>query len=84
MLSFDRFTHTQTLEAQPGFFSKLVPVVVRQLGGAYPELVGKADFVTAVIADEEQVNESCVGCGIVDCCDHVLPLRLDLFYYDSL
>jgi hypothetical protein len=28
----------QTLGAKPGFFSQLVPVVAKELGGAFPEL----------------------------------------------
>lgn len=43
----------QTLGAQSGFFSQLVPVLVREMGGAYPELRAKQAQVTAIISEEE-------------------------------
>jgi len=43
----------QFLNAKNGFFSDLVPVVVANLGGFFPELKAKADQVQADIADDE-------------------------------
>ncbi|CAM9276175.1 unnamed protein product [Chrysoparadoxa australica] len=43
----------QILNAKPGFFSELVPVAVRMLGEAFPELKVRKDFVQEVIKDEE-------------------------------
>jgi alanyl-tRNA synthetase len=42
----------QTLGAQQGFFSKLVPIVARELGDAFPELREKSAAVAAVITEE--------------------------------
>jgi alanyl-tRNA synthetase len=44
----------QTLGAKPGFFSTLVPVVVRLLDGAYPELRTKVSFIQSILKEEEQ------------------------------
>lgn len=63
-MSAATYTHTITLQilgADAGFFSKLVPSVVREMGGAFPELQAKEAFVTAIIAEEEQVR----GIGLV-------------------
>jgi alanyl-tRNA synthetase len=44
----------QTLGAKPGFFAKLVPVVVERFGNFYPELAAKQDAVIGIISEEEQ------------------------------
>ena len=43
----------QTLGASPGFFSELVPVLVREMAGAYPELIEKQDEIIRIISEEE-------------------------------
>jgi len=43
----------QTLGATPGFFAQLVPVVVENMGDAFPELREKMSQVIAVIEEEE-------------------------------
>lgn len=54
----------QILKADPGFFQKLVPVVVETFGGAYPELVEKQALITEVIAEEEAAFSSMLERGI--------------------
>jgi alanyl-tRNA synthetase len=44
----------QTLGAKPGFFSQLVPVVVEQMGDAFPELKRDPQRVIDLIYDEEE------------------------------
>lgn len=43
----------QTLNARPGFFADLVPVVVERFGGFFPELKKNPARVAAVIREEE-------------------------------
>ncbi len=43
----------RNLDAHEPFMYKLVPVLVREMGDAFPELKGRADFVTEVIKSEE-------------------------------
>jgi len=43
----------EKLGAKQGFFSKLVPIVVKQLGYVFPELKTKQAHITEIIADEE-------------------------------
>lgn len=54
----------QTLEAPAGFFSQLVPVVVRLFGEAFPELRNKEAMVTSVIAEEELAFSSSLERGV--------------------
>ncbi|KAL7558981.1 hypothetical protein ACA910_006321 [Epithemia clementina (nom. ined.)] len=44
----------QNLGAELGFFTKLVPTVVKLMGKTFPELVEKQDHVTAILLDEEE------------------------------
>ena len=44
----------QMLNAPPGFFSQLVPVVVETMGGAFPELRKRPEHVIEVIREEEE------------------------------
>ena len=44
----------EILNAPAGFFTQLVPVVVRIMGGFFPELVEKQSYIEAVIDDEEK------------------------------
>ena len=60
----------QTLGAKPGFFSKLVPVVARELGGAFPELIEKNAAVMAIVVEEEQVTPLCLT-------DYISPPWID-------
>ena len=54
----------QILKAEPGFFQKLVPVVVETFGEAYPELVQNQATITEVIAEEEEAFSSMLDRGI--------------------
>jgi len=44
----------EKLGAKQGFFHKLVPILVKQLGDVFPELVAKQQHITEIIADEEE------------------------------
>jgi len=44
----------QNLGAELGFFSKLVPTVVKLMGNTFPELKEKERQITAIIKDEEE------------------------------
>jgi alanyl-tRNA synthetase len=44
----------QNLNAELGFFSKLVPALVEHMGGTFPELVEKQDHIIRVISEEEE------------------------------
>ncbi|CAM9311423.1 unnamed protein product [Chrysoparadoxa australica] len=44
----------QILGASDGFFQKLIPVVVAELGDAFPELRSKESVVLELVAEEEQ------------------------------
>eukprot|EP00752_Nemacystus_decipiens_P018493 g16580.t1 len=52
------------LGAPPGFFQKLVPVVVAEFGDAYPELRAKEGFVAEIIKEEEEAFSSMLERGI--------------------
>ena len=54
----------QTLGAKPGFFSQLVPIVAKELGGAFPELIDKNAAVMAVVAEEEKAFSSLLERGV--------------------
>lgn len=54
----------QILKAEPGFFVMLVPVVVKNFGKAYPELVERQALITSVIHEEEQAFASMLARGI--------------------
>ncbi|KAL3914811.1 MAG: hypothetical protein SGILL_005942 [Bacillariaceae sp.] len=44
----------QNLGAELGFFSKLVPKLVEVMGGTFPELIERQEYITAVIMEEEE------------------------------
>lgn len=44
----------QNLGAELRFFAKLVPTVVKLMGGMFPELVAKQEYVTGIIMEEEE------------------------------
>ena len=54
----------QILKAPPGFFQQLVPVVVENFGGYYPELRENQVAITEVIAEEEQAFSNMLARGI--------------------
>ncbi len=54
----------QILKADPGFFQKLIPVVVETFGGAYPELVENQATITEIIAEEEAAFSTMLDRGI--------------------
>lgn len=43
----------QNLNAELGFFTKLVPTLVQHMGDVFPELLEKQDHITAVLLEEE-------------------------------
>ncbi|CAN0282932.1 unnamed protein product, partial [Hapterophycus canaliculatus] len=51
------------LKAPPGFFQKMVPVVVSQFGDMYPELLEKEAFIVGIIKDEEEAFSSMLVSG---------------------
>jgi len=54
----------QILKAKSGFFSQLVPVVVKQMSDFYPELTKRFDEVSAIIQDEEKSFEKTLDRGL--------------------
>ena len=54
----------QNLNAEPGFFSKLVPVVAEELGSAFPELKDKTSAVEAIVAEEEAAFSNLLEKGV--------------------
>lgn len=54
----------QNLGAELGFFSTLVPKLVQVMGGTFPELMEKQDYVTAIIRDEEESFSRTLDTGL--------------------
>lgn len=54
----------QVLKCEPGFFSKLIPVVVETFGEYYPELVTQKDTIIEIIQEEEQSFSTMLDRGI--------------------
>mmetsp|Transcript_5481 Transcript_5481/g.7928 ORF Transcript_5481/g.7928 Transcript_5481/m.7928 type:complete len:954 (-) Transcript_5481:30-2891(-) len=54
----------QILKCEPGFFAKLVPVVVDTFGEAYPELVKNQADIIEIIEEEEQAFSVMLDKGI--------------------
>ena len=46
--------HGHKLGREEAFFSTIVPALVEQMGGAYPELVEKQEYIQSVLLAEEQ------------------------------
>lgn len=67
----------QNLGAELGFFSTLVPTLVRVMGKTFPELVEKQDYVTNVIREEEESFSKTLDNGLQKfkdlCKNHVGP-----------
>jgi alanyl-tRNA synthetase len=87
------------LNAPPAFLSALVPVVVKHLGSAYPELVTNEALITQTIAEEEKSFSSLLPRGVKYINDllqalqqqqhgtnssKVIPGKHGFFLYDSL
>ncbi len=54
----------EILGAPKGFFTGLVPVVVENFSGHFPELVPKQDYVMSVLADEEATFVRTLASGV--------------------
>ena len=54
----------QILQAEPGFFATLVPVVVETFGEAYPELIQQQEVIQEIIEGEEQAFSTMLDRGI--------------------
>jgi len=54
----------QILKCEPGFFAKLVPVVVETFGEAYPELVSNQANIIEIVKEEEEAFSSMLDRGI--------------------
>lgn len=54
----------QILKAEPYFFQKLLPVVVKTFGGAYPELIQNQATINEIIAEEEAAFSTMLDRGI--------------------
>jgi len=54
----------QVLGAEEGFFTKLVPVVVKSMGEAYPELVEKEGEIVRLLEEEEKAFSVMMERGI--------------------
>mmetsp|Transcript_18016 Transcript_18016/g.57621 ORF Transcript_18016/g.57621 Transcript_18016/m.57621 type:complete len:1112 (-) Transcript_18016:161-3496(-) len=84
----------QKLGAPKGFFHTLVPVVVKNFGDMFPELVGKQAFVMEVLADEEAAFGRTLAKGIRHFNEQadaltaegrsVVPGSLAFFLYDTM
>ncbi|KAL7530472.1 hypothetical protein ACHAXR_004724 [Thalassiosira sp. AJA248-18] len=54
----------QILKCEPGFFAKLVPVVVDTFGEAYPELITNQANIIEIVTEEEQAFSTMLDRGI--------------------
>eukprot|EP00560_Eucampia_antarctica_P004332 CAMPEP_0197837928 /NCGR_PEP_ID=MMETSP1437-20131217/33824_1 /TAXON_ID=49252 ORGANISM="Eucampia antarctica, Strain CCMP1452" /NCGR_SAMPLE_ID=MMETSP1437 /ASSEMBLY_ACC=CAM_ASM_001096 /LENGTH=475 /DNA_ID=CAMNT_0043445399 /DNA_START=67 /DNA_END=1492 /DNA_ORIENTATION=+ len=54
----------QVLKCEPGFFSKLIPVVVDTFGDSYPELIKQKDTIIEIVQEEEAAFSTMLGRGI--------------------
>ena len=54
----------QILKCEPGFFAKLVPVVVDTFGEVYPELKEQQDTILEIIIEEEKAFATMLDRGI--------------------
>ena len=56
----------QNLNAELGFFSKLVNTLVELMGDTFPELREKEEYVTSIVREEEESFSKTVDKGIVE------------------
>jgi len=56
----------QNLNAELGFFAKLVRTLVELMGDTFPELREKEDYVTSIVREEEESFSKTVDKGIVE------------------
>ena len=54
----------EILGAPKGFFTKLVPIVVKNFGDHFPELEPKQDYVMSILADEEATFVRTLASGV--------------------
>jgi alanyl-tRNA synthetase len=54
----------QILKCEPGFFAKLIPVVVDTFGEAYPELIKNQANIIEIVKEEEQAFSTMLDRGI--------------------
>lgn len=54
----------QILNAEPGFFQELAPIVVDTFGDAYPELIRNQATIIEIIAEEEEAFSTMLDRGI--------------------
>ncbi len=69
--------HGHMLNAPIGFFSKLVPALVEQMGEAYPELAKLADHVQKVLRLEEEQFAKTLDKGMAILNDEIAQLSGD-------
>ncbi|KAL9190364.1 hypothetical protein ACHAXT_007575 [Thalassiosira profunda] len=82
----------QNLNAELGFFTRLVPTLVALMGDTFPELREKEDHITTIIRKEEETFSRTVDKGIVrfnKFCEalgdaKVFPGKDGFFLYDSM
>ena len=55
----------QNLAAELGFFAKLVPIVLKVMGKAFPELIENEAHITAVIKEEETSFSKTIDKGLL-------------------
>ena len=65
----------QTLGATPGFFAQLAPIVVENMGEAFPELREKMPHVITVIEEEEAAFSALLEKGVRYFNDLVIELK---------
>jgi alanyl-tRNA synthetase len=80
----------QNLNAELGFFAKLVRTLVELMGDTFPELREKEELVTGIIREEEESFSKTVDKGIVEfkkrceACTDVFPGEDAHFLYTSM
>jgi hypothetical protein len=52
------------MSAKPGFLSQLVPVVIRCLGDAFPEVVAEQERIVRILDEEEALFQRTLAKGI--------------------
>ena len=70
--------HGHMLNAPVGFFAKLVPTLVEQMGEAYPELVKLSEHVQKVLRLEEEQFAKTLDKGMAILNDEIAKLNTDI------